>query len=775
MGYTLYKLLEENTVKIPLIQRDYAQGRASEEKVRNDFIDKIKSNLLEENKKLNLDFVYGYTTKHSNDNLNFIPLDGQQRLTTLWLIHWYFAIKEGILKDGRDKNSEILLLGFTYETRISSKRFCEKLVQNPLIFDNKTKSLKDKIVDASWFMSSWNNDPTIKAMLNMIDTIHTRMCSIENVWHKLTEENRITFDYIDIKSEEFKLTDELYIKMNSRGKPLTPFENFKAIFSQVLNDENSDYYKEKIEYENSKVTYQQYFSFKVDGKWTDLFWDYKDTRDNLDDNFLNFFYYIAEMLHYRENKEDDFQRNFEYLETVFSKKKNVDFLFKSLDLLVGIKDKKLFFDTIFSIDEYQIGKVKLFGETNTDLFFKSFTNSSFEVLLRVLFYGLLKYLIETKTTQPTDDLINFIRILRNMLLRVRQINTSKRIEVISNLRLPYFNSYVQFIDGFIKNITEEKAVYHSFVNNSFKGFTQDSFTLEKKKINSLLKNPQIEKNIYKLEDHNYVYGIPDNFIIEDENFEEKVEAFYEIWNFDKVSNSELVRALLTKGDFSVTTHDYSKLGYIKYFGTEDYWNRIIAPSNEDEKQNTKKILNQFLTEYINSVKDAILDRLDEMLNAYSSEDKDWRYYFIKYKEITSPYFGRLNLFSWNDKDGFNINSLGNSGVQPLASHHLNPYLITIRKKLIECGFSTEIVKHYNGRYSEELSFLSLPKDIKLYVDYGCFKLHNLVNLKNHQYIINEFNMEKEDDYYILKELKGTDKIETAILFCTKVLQSNYLS
>ena len=39
----------------------------------------------------------------------------------------------------------------------------------------------------------------------------------------------ITFDYIDIKSDEFKLTDELYKKMNSRGKPLTSFENFKAL------------------------------------------------------------------------------------------------------------------------------------------------------------------------------------------------------------------------------------------------------------------------------------------------------------------------------------------------------------------------------------------------------------------------------------------------------------------------------------------------------------------------------------------------------------------
>ena len=28
--------------------------------------------------------------------------------------------------------------------------------------------------------------------------------------------------------------EDLYIKMNSRGKPLTPFENFKARFEQAI-------------------------------------------------------------------------------------------------------------------------------------------------------------------------------------------------------------------------------------------------------------------------------------------------------------------------------------------------------------------------------------------------------------------------------------------------------------------------------------------------------------------------------------------------------------
>ena len=42
----------------------------------------------------------------------------------------------------------------------------------------------------------------------------------------------ITFQLL--KLDEFGLSDDLYIKMNARGKPLTNFETFKARFGQDL-------------------------------------------------------------------------------------------------------------------------------------------------------------------------------------------------------------------------------------------------------------------------------------------------------------------------------------------------------------------------------------------------------------------------------------------------------------------------------------------------------------------------------------------------------------
>jgi len=40
------------------------------------------------------------------------------------------------------------------------------------------------------------------------------------------------------------LTDDLYIKMNSRGKPLTTFEQFKANFEKTIRDSSPAHYRE---------------------------------------------------------------------------------------------------------------------------------------------------------------------------------------------------------------------------------------------------------------------------------------------------------------------------------------------------------------------------------------------------------------------------------------------------------------------------------------------------------------------------------------------------
>lgn len=56
----------------------------------------------------------------------------------------------------------------------------------------------------------WSNDPTVRGMLTMLDEIQKRFADINDLWNKL---DKINFYFRDI--EEMKLTDDIYIKMNS--------------------------------------------------------------------------------------------------------------------------------------------------------------------------------------------------------------------------------------------------------------------------------------------------------------------------------------------------------------------------------------------------------------------------------------------------------------------------------------------------------------------------------------------------------------------------------
>jgi hypothetical protein len=95
-------------VEIPLIQRDYAQGRPVEKDVREGFLKALHAalSLPEESADLplNLDFIYG--SMEGADKQCFLPLDGQQRLTTLFLLHWYLAWLDDCLKDFRSRAPE---------------------------------------------------------------------------------------------------------------------------------------------------------------------------------------------------------------------------------------------------------------------------------------------------------------------------------------------------------------------------------------------------------------------------------------------------------------------------------------------------------------------------------------------------------------------------------------------------------------------------------------------------------------------------------------------
>jgi hypothetical protein len=223
MKTSFIDILSQNNIVIPIIQRDYAQGRndVKTTKIRKDFLGAIFEVLLQRvntssDRGLELDFIYGFSTV-TGDKSTFAPIDGQQRLTTLWLLLWYISVKEKVSTEQKQ-----LLANFRYETRHSTTEFCEQLIHfNPTF---KIPNIDKEITNQAWYFDAWDFDPSIRAMLVMLNNIEQKYNELnsDKVWNILYHQQN-PFYFYKLDMDKVGLPDDLYIKMNSRGKPLTEF------------------------------------------------------------------------------------------------------------------------------------------------------------------------------------------------------------------------------------------------------------------------------------------------------------------------------------------------------------------------------------------------------------------------------------------------------------------------------------------------------------------------------------------------------------------------
>lgn len=272
-NHSLREFLDKYTaVEIPILQRDYAQGRLDPKtkgmnRKGENFVS-VLFNALREEKGLRMDIIYGSIETRDGDHpeeKTFIPLDGQQRLTTLWLLHWY-------LSQWEERSEEIasLLQRFTYATRSTARDFCQRLCSLRLTRDelaNPSEYFSEKM----WFTSKYSYDPTIQAMLNMLNVIakeqHKQPVSFDML-------ESLQFRSFDIGA--YELTDELYIKMNRRGKQLESIENLKADFVGYLKKIGHDFSKPDS------------YDRKLDHEWADMAWGCRE-NDEFDIRYLRLF------------------------------------------------------------------------------------------------------------------------------------------------------------------------------------------------------------------------------------------------------------------------------------------------------------------------------------------------------------------------------------------------------------------------------------------------------------------------------------------------------
>lgn len=502
-------------VEIPIIQRDYAQGRKDEYEVRNTFLDALYLALTTDrtntNQSLDLDFIYG-----NIDYGIFSVLDGQQRLTTLFLLHWFLAVKNHRTAEFRERFTINNKSRFTYKTRPSSTEFFDALTADDN-FENKltqpepeglnTYSVSELISDSNWFYLSWKQDPTVQACLHMIDAIQKKFSVYEgDLYQRLinTETPYITFQFLRLES--FGLSDELYIKMNARGKPLTSFENFKAKLEQIIEsytDGWPDYKLDITGFNDNRVDGYKYFIHKIDTHWADLFWPYRNlfSQDNTyDDELMNFIRLIILYQYLLDNKDSSKAPEKDDLSVLMGTGSKLSpTTISEYEILSCLNQKFIIrliriFDLIEDQDSTQKIKTYLPNQkyyTEEETFKKVLLNET-SYVNKLRFFAFYSYLSKHDSSLDQSELRNWTRVIYNLTENTivdgsddfyRALHS---IEALSELDEPVLDTLVK--------------------NTHITGFLGEQVLEERIKAHLLLKSEDWQSAIYTAENHPFFKG-----------------------------------------------------------------------------------------------------------------------------------------------------------------------------------------------------------------------------------------------------------------------------
>lgn len=560
--YTFWELLTRQSIEIPIIQRDYAQGREDKEELRGNFLNALYESIVDR-KPIKLDFIYG-----SNESGVFQPLDGQQRLTTLFLIHWYAA---SVTTNLTGENISILKR-FTYETRSSSREFCSSLVSNRIAFDSEIEQVSNAIIDSSWFFLSWKKDPTIDAMLRCIDDIHKRFRGIDNLWQNLVSQDKlISFYHVELK--DIGLTDDLYIKMNARGKLLSPFENFKAGFQKYINLQLWDQGKSLL----------QTFAFKIDTLWTDLFWKHRK-GNSIDEAFMRFIS-VAAMIQQALEKRPDRIATITRIQRFPAQVKAENLSISGFNYLCESLDtySRIFAQNIDLKLNFPLWQHEPYEDIFSALVFEENLSSpqrgSASYTQKVLFYAQTEYLRKVASFDK-ELFMDWMRVVRNIVCRGDIEKNGNRPAIIRSPET--FDGVVSLINELAEGVND---IYQFLATKDFfkSSFAKEQIEEEKFKAKLIVADKDNKNVIFKTEDTNLLQGriefaltcIAVDYLTEPKSFSKNnLNSVYTViskyLNDEKAINNVFRRALLS------TPHPLDgRYAYYEYWWS--YWYLVEAP------------------------------------------------------------------------------------------------------------------------------------------------------------------------------------------------------
>lgn len=666
MKISFIEILEQNEVVIPIIQRDYAQGRTDSKttRLRINFLDAIFSMLQagltgDPNAVLELDFIYGYR-QDGKPHTEFYPIDGQQRLTTLWLLYWFVAVKEGV-----EEHEKSFIEKFRYETRHSTNQFCRHLIKFKPRF--KYGSIAEEIFDQPWYFESWNFDPSVKAMLVMLDDLEKNYAQLPDpLWPLLIRKNNPLMLYM-LDMDKVGLADDLYIKMNSRGKALTDFEYFKASFFEIITDDEM-----RLRFESS-----------IDGEWGAFVWDViqrtPDRAENVDRAllvdtcFLRLINFITDILAYIAALPfTEINAAPEETKAIYSDRKNLEFLFNALDALTAQHNERPdFWKQHFYSDikeDFTTDKVRLF-----------FVNKNVNLIENCLFdYEKAS----RKFSFPEQILLSscIIQLINNTE------HFKRKIRVIRNLVV---NSENQLRDSTIRQGLLET---HDFIlsNNLevFHYFKSDQIQEEKDKQDFLDHNAYQMDALYRLEDSNLLRGCVSLFDL-DGSLVSKSDQFLHLFSDQSTGEELRERAdlLLCFGDYSQDDGSLTNM----LSARQPDWRKFLTTPGYNKLQlfnKTKQVLMECLDWFGSSSGETVEHMVQTTLNAYVENPMDWKYYFLKYNRFRQNC--NKGYYCWKEESGYLLSKMKE---RQFNGQNWDPFLEEIKSQIDDTAVE---LKNYRG-------------------------------------------------------------------------------
>lgn len=656
-------------IEIPLFQRDYAQGRQSEQarNVRERFVADLCA-AVDGGEDLHLDFVFGDVL----ENGTLYPLDGQQRLTALFLLHCY-------LNWCQPQNTATVQSwkAFRYATRASARSFCQFVTQSRP--DMGELKMSTWLCDQASYLATWKHDPTIQGMLVVLDAFHEHYREqsserLASAWQRLVDPDSPAIRFLLLPVKAQQLDNTLYVKMNSRGKPLTEFENFKADLEALL-----------LKSPAISAVAVNAFARDIDTCWADLFWHYRGEDDLMDEECMRYLRFLFEVRSWMRGLSVKTSRSDLKALTVLSESllgiasphanSDFDWIVQRLNVwltvraenVTGAKAIALVFAELFTREvrdataPLRIFNFRDFGETpvGVDLFHACcamYGTRPWSLAHTLLLYGVLEGLTQHV---PISNLHSRLRLLRNLIEASR---SEIRADSTRN-NMPALLREVEIImaGGSLADV---------------KTFNQVQVRNEQAKQALTAAHPTLQEALYRLEDHELLRGGLTAFDLDPAQaiatFATRAREFPILFghSYSLVSAALLAKNNQGRSHKRGSGHRIAYLGAPRQAGTwEDHWriryNEPIHPSSA-----------------------ALMGLLDAMASGQSLQmiidafiaapdtAKDWRYYIAKYEVMRGGALEFAGTYVLAPSTGYGICMPKTDSCDNRSNHH-DAYLLAL--------------------------------------------------------------------------------------------------